>query len=102
MTTRNNSTHTPGPWKAWRRNPQSDTYIYQEHDDPHDTYAIACINQNWAVYGANARLIAAAPEMLEALKLVLPLLEGINSRCTNDTAMIKTIRSTISKAEGRS
>jgi hypothetical protein len=49
---------------------------------------------------SDARLMAAAPELLEQLKLVLPLLEGANSRCKNDTAMIQSVRAAIAKAQG--
>ena len=48
----------------------------------------------------NAHLMAAAPELLEQLKLVLPILEGINSRCTSDTSMILSVRAAIAKATG--
>lgn len=75
--------HTPGPWykdicgRIWRRHP-SDLYEYGggvAGDKP-----IATVWRGW--YGeeeagfpleANARLIAAAPELLEALKALLKL-----------------------------
>ena len=66
------SKHTPGPWKATKFNPATgeidDCYLYVEPGisvierkvkgrDQHDT--------------ANARLIAAAPDLLEALEELL-------------------------------
>jgi len=49
---------------------------------------------------ANAHLIAAAPELLQALQLVTPILESLNGKCTGDTAMIARIRAAIAKATG--
>ena len=58
--------HTPGPWVASKRNQR--TIVQQVLND---SYAVAEVH---AVYGneaeANARLIAAAPEMLEALEAI--------------------------------
>lgn len=43
---------------------------------------------------------AAGLDLYEALKAAMFLLEGINSRCTNDTVMILNCRKAIAKAEG--
>jgi hypothetical protein len=48
----------------------------------------------------NARLIAAAPDLLAALNLALPILEAANAKCTGDTAFIQTLRAAIAKATG--
>lgn len=50
--------HTPGPWE-YRKMPQSGYIVFQTWDVPTAGYVKT---------GADARLIAAAPEMLEALK----------------------------------
>lgn len=83
--------HTPGPWVKFN------------HEDD---------EQSWGVEGgdgytiaeelslADARLIAAAPELLEALRLAMPLLEAANARCTNDTAFIAVARAATAKATG--
>lgn len=42
---------------------------------------------------------AHGPELLEMLKLVHPILEGVNRRCTNETVMIQRVRALIAKAE---
>lgn len=56
------SGHTPGPW-SYTRNPENTRWII----DAGEAHAIACT----AGYGPdsedNARLIASAPELLEAL-----------------------------------
>ena len=79
------ATHTPGPWHC---NTTVPTYIYTEDGEfiaaapggsegarmPHETRA------EWRTrrdrYEANARLIAAAPDMLEFLKYVRTLHEA--------------------------
>lgn len=73
--------HTPGPWKA-KRSPGL-------HDGAHD-YAISADGATvlseafgrgalgeWLPADANARLIVAAPDMFEALKAALPVLEAV-------------------------
>ena len=60
------ATHTPGPW-----------YTYQSHKDVNRH--IACKDgKSIAKEGhhANARLIAAAPEMFEMCKLLLPIMQS--------------------------
>lgn len=77
--------HTPGPWfvddnnNIWRRNPIE---LYENGGGVAGDKPLACCNQGWYGEGqvgfpvrANAQLIAAAPEMLEALKKALDALE---------------------------
>ncbi len=72
-------THTPGPWHAdnagriWRRHPSE---LYENGggvagDKPVATANIGWIGEDVTGYPieANARLIAAAPELLEALQM---------------------------------
>ena len=54
---------------------------------------------------ANARLIAAAPDLLEALQLAMPVLESMRKqwpRCTHDDSLdlLQTARAAIAKATG--
>ena len=64
-----NTTHTPGPWAfkmtGWQTNPAA---VYS----PRRPGAVACIPARTSVpldeQSANARLIAAAPELLAALE----------------------------------
>jgi hypothetical protein len=79
------STHTPGPWKY------DDFYVVAAGEDED----VIC--EVWVTHKANAALIAAAPEMLEALKLSYPLLE-----CSDEgEAATAAILAVIAKAEGR-
>lgn len=71
-------THTPGPWKAARAsNRENDeNHWLVTADSPHvdgGIQTVASINGPWKAgnYAANARLIAAAPELLAALQAIL-------------------------------
>ena len=94
------ATHTPGPWKLRR----AETVL--EHDfilraGPHTiAWSVPRADRNntrkKSVHIANARLIAAAPELLEALKLIA---NAENSAL--DLAYCKGIaRATIAKVSG--
>ena len=92
-----NAKHTPGPWKR----------------DGVDIYANAPANVRphiaHVIYGAtaDARLIAAAPELLEALRGLFEHCAmvhnqwGDNSNQKEADNAIKAARAAISKAEGR-
>jgi hypothetical protein len=97
-------THTPAPWKAsdeWIDDLNRET-ISIWGEDAHGLMTIAelrhtLVNPSANEQIANARLIAAAPELLEALKKCLQLLE--NSPLANsETAEIA--RAAINKAKG--
>jgi len=86
------SKHTPGPWEV-RQAETGHTAVY-----PHggreriaDIYCPLDINGNHA---ANARLIAAAPELLEACKSIL-------KDYGYDSSIRLQLSEVIAKAEGR-
>ena len=62
------SKHTPGPWYVDTQAKRAD-YIRANGDELPGTCAIAqiCSRGGWSESNANARLIAAAPDLLEAL-----------------------------------
>lgn len=69
------SNHTPGPWHLDGFNLQAVIHCTAERGSPQakhscgDWETIAkCEGATWQIAQANARLIAAAPEMLEALE----------------------------------
>ena len=59
------SKHTPGPWAIYVNAP-SDIVIRKMSKDGYELCAIARVSSGYA----NARLIAAAPELLEALERI--------------------------------
>ena len=87
--------HTPGPWKvvdSWDdytiEGPNSEEIIFQ--DGPYGTPTIK---------EANARLIAAAPALLEALRDIVEYWDSIvPTDCVNE--MHIKARATIAKATG--
>lgn len=104
--------HTPGPWytdaigRIWRRNP-SDLYEYGggvAGDKP-----VATVWKGWVNEGevgfpldANARLIAAAPELLEALSCLTAVV-GLTPIKGNLEALQEAYdmaRAAIAKAKG--
>lgn len=93
------SKHTPGPWSFFRGLGTGNFYV--ESNIPGIT-----ANQQFLVKigesEGNARLIAAAPEMLEALKdahaLILEYMPEYPSRDFN--SRLNTIYKVIKKAEG--
>ncbi len=97
--------HTPGPWKVGSRderdylgsmNPYSLYYIEASN---HEVIAEldSCGVEHMPHLAANARLIAAAPELLAMLKRALAGLELAGS----SGGTVEAIRAAIAKAEGR-
>jgi hypothetical protein len=91
-------THTPGPWIAENGKVKAGGFEYLP---THDGAALT----EWE---ANARLIAASPEMLAALKRILPWIpitsaaEGGASAGSENVRAADDVRAAIAKAEGTS
>jgi hypothetical protein len=95
MTTTQAVGHTPGPWTMRTCYTNGEPVEYAiEQNGPVAT--VHCTVENDAEDHANARLIAAAPAMLEALRTALVHLPGLVH-----PADVKQIRDAIAKAEGR-
>ena len=62
---------TPGPWTFTRPHPGQYAIIPAKHEKRGDMWTLAYIRDFQANDEANARLIAAAPEMAEALAALL-------------------------------
>jgi hypothetical protein len=94
------SAHTPGPWRdtGWLQ-------IATETMLPGDT-VLAVVHEDEkrgrlrSEAEANARLIAAAPELLEVCKAVLPLLEDWHEDDGRASTMWRKAQNAIAKAEG--
>lgn len=95
---------TPGPWHC-HRNPDFWEFGSDEHGQLGDVCASAFSVEGWApvnaeeVMEANVRLIAAAPELYEALKdLVEETADMLTWGCEPD--VIRNARAALAKAKG--
>ena len=86
------SKHTPGPWSIYVNAP-SDHVIRKMSKDGYELCAIARVSSGYA----NARLIAAAPELLEALT---DCVEHMHWTQPLGEAALKKAKAAIAKATG--
>lgn len=92
------TTHTPGPWEV------SEGRGFRSIKASDGGHVIASdqgeFTGNWE---ANARLIAAAPDLLEAAKHTLSVLEGTGTKIEGRENFIgiPALRAAIAKAEGK-
>lgn len=96
-------THTPGPWRVAK------TALGQTVIDAESIGEIVCRIEEWSPEqdAADARLIAAAPDMFEALRAVLPVLEAVQRQYAQlakshgmggDGPVLEAVRAALSKA----
>lgn len=83
--------HTPGPWSI----AEGDGCFIVETDD--STVRFVVIGLNMEGDRSNAQLIAAAPDLLEALKLADAMLSGATM---NANVVEQKVRAAIAKAIG--
>ena len=112
--------HTPGPWEADTDSDHGDYVIWTKQgnflanigtggicfEDHQDRETIA-----FDVAAANARLIAAAPDLLSAAKATLAVLDELHAKLArhakpngfslDDADHMVNLRAAITKAEGR-
>ena len=62
------SEHTPGPWRVGRPSVRLGVQVFKDRDTPMRSDVICTMPQTGKGRTANARLIAAAPELLAACK----------------------------------
>lgn len=104
-----NSTHTPGPWEAHGKQIIGEDYVAEVHDHSNPNCAPQYADTNArlrARHEANARLIAAAPELLAVARTVKLWCEkGIIKTVApyegNESGLLEMARAAIAKAEGR-
>jgi hypothetical protein len=86
--------HTPGPWEIEGEGQDVVGILAMGHN-----HFIAKLS-GWAteIQDANARLIAAAPDLLEACKVALSIIEAEQEACGIYRAHTEIIRAAIAKA----
>lgn len=94
------ATFTPGPWEMWPTINAEDPTNYRIDASTHDITA-------WVDEEANARLIAAAPDLLEALESLVAAVSEIEDLehdqfgCDDEHCPLCQARAAISKATGK-
>ena len=92
--------HTPAPWRYHKSEHDHDFIITGSNENGGSVLPILGRTHNFPNNNeANARLIAAAPELLEALKQTLEAMESAAFEI--DDPRILIAREAIAKAEGR-
>lgn len=81
------SKHTPGPWKAfvWHRSIQ----IHKENEDPKDDLAIAVLRSDSGHAASDSLLIAAAPDLLDALEKLVHHMDKMADKTQSTRAHMK-------------
>lgn len=98
MKTQEQAKHTPGPWTIRLSRPIGEWQAYVVHGP--DGSAIAFCNSSVAPNHANARLIAAAPELLAVLHNVAGMLPVAAQLHPDDLLKLQnSIVAAIAKAE---
>lgn len=94
------SAHTPGPW-TYSQDEGAKVYMIQVERDAQPIARVA-----WFEAESNACLIAAAPELLEALEGCMDYFEDMKNAGVNaayfmpDTKWLLPVRAAIAKAKG--
>lgn len=94
------TTHTPGPWKLADECYSPDGYVWASDND--ELVAVAgydCSDLPTITRAANARLIAAAPDLLAALATLIEDCEAHG--LTDNDAHLREARNAITKAKGQ-
>lgn len=97
--------HTPGPWNISERDPQRDQFYIFGEDFTGQDYPVATVTscEDPDQHEANARLIAAAPDLLKVAHWALSRLISTSALTEGSEAMQlqRALRAAIARAEGR-
>ena len=93
-------TYTPGPWEV---DPKAQCRI-REIQNLDTVATTGCDGSHRDEWEANARLIAAAPDLLAALKDLIADVENVDSEANDwsQQVCVMNARAAIARAEGRS
>jgi hypothetical protein len=98
--------HTPGPWEIGSINKKDKNLYWSAVFTPkntgkfHTPRAGEALGVDREECEANAHLIAAAPDLLEALRLLLEASDGLNGESEWLDERLNAARAAIAKAEG--
>ncbi len=85
--------HTPGPWELRQ---SSRDYWFIDHEQGGESYTLTKLECG----ERDARLIAAAPDLLKALQELLPIAARSIQGTTDGEPILQTARAAIAKATG--
>ena len=100
------NTFTPGPWHVCESDDESKTYIQEDKDNNRHPHFATIRTDSWWGNGegkANARLIAAAPDMYDALWEAIELSDRTlppSGRTPECQRVYDIVRAALAKAEG--
>lgn len=92
------SKHTPGPWTTTSIHPQRD-WVNASGRAALAEVAVVVSGREWPEGKANARLIAAAPDLLAACTRALGFVDSMPDN--DNVGLADCLRAVIAKAEGR-
>lgn len=87
------SKHTPGPWKC-------EEHVIVDEDGQQVASVLPFYDEKEAESLADARLIAAAPELLAACKTLADYVANLEGGNGRDYGIVKVARAAIARAEG--
>ncbi len=91
--------HTPGPWETRESPRNNDVWYVEGPSEPNGKWLVAEANGRNQTNEANARLIAAAPDLLEACKSARDRMWA--SRSPTSVVIANQCDRAIANAEGR-
>ncbi len=95
--------HTPGPWRStgFEYEPEAGWFVREARDSRYLAIAsVRCTYRETEEIEANARLIAAAPELLEALERALIFIGNTEDEFGDNLECGDIARAAIAKARG--
>ena len=95
-----NRNHTPGPWKT-QTHISLDRLEIRDADGRRIAVCAMDFPMSAKTHDANARLIASAPELLDALKRLCAKFGVDDDGWPRDGTVLREARAVIAKAEGR-
>lgn len=93
--------HTPGPWRIGRPSVMNGVQIFRDYDFPARVETICTMPDKGKGRTANARLIAAAPDLLAALEAVREMcIPGMNWTDEIGQELLRIADDALAKAKG--